>query len=80
MTFISRIIYRIKESAEYHGMFWMVIGGFSFASMGTLTFALAKQCDWMLIALFRMLLSFVLASYLAARATLVPVLFNRPLL
>lgn len=61
-------------------MFWMVIGGFSFASMGTLTFALGKQCDWMLIALFRMLLSFVLATYLAARATLMPFLLNRPLL
>ena len=80
MIFVSQLRYRIKNSADYHGLFWMVIGGFSFASMGALTFALGKQCDWMLIALFRMLLSFVLASYLATRATLMPFLFNRPLL
>jgi drug/metabolite transporter (DMT)-like permease len=80
MNFIRQLRVEIKNSTDYHGMFWMVIGGFSFASMGALTFALGKQCDWMLIALFRMLLSFVLASYLAARATIMPFLFNRPLL
>ncbi len=80
MNFIRQFRVEIKNSADYHGMFWMVIGGFSFASMGALTFALGKQCDWMLIALFRMLLSFVLASYLATRATIRPFLFNRPLL
>lgn len=58
----------------------MVVGGFSFASMGALTFALGKQCDWLLIALFRMLVTFALASYLATRARIMPFLFNRPLL
>jgi drug/metabolite transporter (DMT)-like permease len=80
MNFIRQLRVEIKNSSEYHGMFWMVVGGFSFASMGALTFALGKQCDWMLIALFRMLLSFVLVFYLAARATIMPFLFNRPLL
>ena len=80
MNFIRQLRVEIKNSTDYHGLFWMVIGGFSFASMGALTFALGKECDWMLIALFRMLLSFVLASYLAARATIMPFVFNRPLL
>lgn len=80
MNFVTKLIVELKHSTSYHGLFWMVVGGFSFASMGALTFALGKQCDWLLIALFRMLVTFALASYLATRARIMPFLFNRPLL
>lgn len=54
----------------------MVFGGFAFATMGALTHELGKHCDWLLIAFFRMLISFVIALTLCYKAGLNPFVFN----
>jgi drug/metabolite transporter (DMT)-like permease len=61
-------------------VFWMMLGGFDFATMGALIHALGSQCDWLLLAFFRMLLSFVISFMLTQRAGLTLFLVNRPLL
>jgi len=58
----------------------MIFGGFAFATMGALTHELGKHCDWLIIAFFRMLISFVIAFALALRAGINPfVLTNKTL-
>jgi len=61
-------------------IFWMILGGFDFATMGALIHALGDECDWLILAFLRMLMSFVIALILTRRAGLKPFLFNRPLL
>ncbi len=61
-------------------IFWMILGGFDFATMGALIHALGDKCDWLILAFLRMLMSFVIALILTRRAGLKPFLFNRPLL
>lgn len=58
----------------------MILGGFSFATMGALTFALGKRCDWMLIAFFRMFITFLITLFLSIKAGINPIKLNRPLL
>lgn len=58
----------------------MILGGFSFATMGALTFALGKKCDWMLIAFIRMFFTFILTLSFSVKAEIKPFLLNRPLL
>jgi drug/metabolite transporter (DMT)-like permease len=52
---------------------WMITAAFCFASMGALTHAVGPRCDWLLIALFRILCTFVFSMGLAwlGRARLV---------
>jgi len=40
---------------------WMIAAAFCFATMGALTHEVGAQCDWLLIALIRVLCSFLLA-------------------
>jgi len=54
----------------------MVLGGLAFATMGALTHELGNYCDWLLIAFFRMLISFVIAFTLARKAGVNPFVFN----
>lgn len=54
----------------------MVFGGFAFATMGALTHELGKHCDWLIIAFFRMLISFVITLGLARAAGINPFVFN----
>lgn len=61
-------------------IFWMILGGFDFATMGALIHALGDKCDWLILAFLRMLMSFVISLILTRRAGLKPFLFNRPLL
>ena len=59
---------------------WMIVGGFDFATMGALIHALGSECDWLILAFLRMLMSFVISLFLTRRAGLKPFLLNRPLL
>jgi drug/metabolite transporter (DMT)-like permease len=61
-------------------IFWMILGGFDFATMGALIHALGSKCDWLILAFLRMLLSFIISLILTRRAGLKPFLFDRPLL
>src|SRR5262249_16224662 len=44
---------------------WMITAAFSFATMGALTHAVSPRCDWMFIALVRMLWSFIISASMA---------------
>lgn len=67
---------RFQFSSNGKGVLWMVFGGFAFATMGALTHELGKHCDWLIIAFFRMLISFVITFGLARAAGINPFVFN----
>lgn len=56
---------------------WMLLGAFAFATMGAMTSALGPRCDWLLIALVRVLFMFVMAASLS-RSTGVRLVLWRP--
>jgi drug/metabolite transporter (DMT)-like permease len=56
---------------------WMLCGALAFATMGALTRALGDRCDWLVIALVRMVFMFF-ASTLMARAAGVPLVVWKP--
>lgn len=62
------------------GLLWMMLGGFAFATMGAMTHQLGKNCDWLVIAFFRMFLTFIITAGLALRSGINPFLLTRPLL
>jgi drug/metabolite transporter (DMT)-like permease len=47
---------------------WMLGGAFAFATMGALTHALGARCDWLLVALVRIFLTFLFSVALARSA------------
>ena len=55
----------IVERNERLPAIWMITAAFCFASMGALTHAAGSHCDWLLIALFRIVITFVVAVGLA---------------
>lgn len=63
-------------SSNSKGVLWMVFGGFAFATMGAFAHQLGKHCDWLLIAFFRMFISFIIVFFLAKRAGIKPFVFN----
>ncbi|GJM16469.1 MAG: hypothetical protein DHS20C13_17960 [Thermodesulfobacteriota bacterium] len=63
---------QFQLSPNNKGIMFMVLGGLAFASMGALTHELGNYCDWLLIAFFRMLISFVIALTLALKAGVNP--------
>jgi len=76
----NSIASQFQFSSNSKGILWMIFGGFAFATMGALTHELGKHCDWLIIAFFRMLISFVIAFALALRAGINPfVLTNKTL-
>lgn len=68
------------KTTNNKAIFWMIVGGFDFATMGALIHALGDECDWLILAFFRMFISFILAFFLTRRAGLKPFLIDRPLL
>lgn len=70
----------ILDDIENQALLYMVIGGFSFATMGALTHGLGKHIDWVLIVIIRMSTTFILTVFMAAKSGLNPFLLNRPLL
>lgn len=77
---IKYIQSNIYDEVENRALLYMVIGGFSFATMGALTHALGKHIDWVLIVIIRMFATFVITTAMAARSGINPFLFTRPLL
>lgn len=67
---------QFQLSSNNKGILLMVLGGLAFASMGALIHELGNYCDWLLIAFFRMLISFVIALTLALKAGVNPFIIN----
>ncbi len=76
----NSITSRFQLSSNGKGVLWMVFGGIAFATMGAFAHELGKRCDWMLIAFFRMSISFVIVLALAKKAGIKPFVFNNPTL
>lgn len=70
----------IFSHTENKALFYMIVGGFSFATMGALTHALGKHIDWLLIVIIRMISTFIITTVMAVQSGLNPFLLNRPLL
>jgi len=47
---------------------WMLGGAFAFATMGAMTHALGARCDWLVVALVRIFLTFLFSLALASAA------------
>jgi len=75
---IFNFLYSVE--GERKAIYYMIVGGFCFATMGALTFDLGKKVDWVFIAFCRMLFSFILVFFLASKSGKTPLLFNRKLL
>jgi len=71
---------KLEYTSNNKAILWMTFGGFAFATMGALTHALGKECDWLIIAFFRMLISFVITVFLATHSGINPFVFSKPLL
>lgn len=71
---------RFQLTSNNQGILLMVFGGFAFATMGALTHELGQYCDWLLIAFFRMLISFIIAFALALRAGVNPFILTNKIL
>ncbi len=69
-----------QSASNNKAIVWMTVGGFAFATMGALTHELGGYCDWLLIAFFRMLISFIITLALALRAGINPFLFTNSVL
>ncbi len=65
-----------QSTLNNKAVLWMTFGGFAFATMGALIHELGGYCDWLIIAFFRMLISFIIALALALRAGINPFLFT----
>lgn len=70
----------IFDEVENRALLYMIVGGFSFATMGALTHALGRYTDWVLIVIIRMLTTFVITVSMATRSGINPFLLTRPLL
>ena len=58
----------------------MIFGGFAFATMGALTHALGQRIDWLVIAFFRMFLTFIFITSILLKDRKFPFILNNPLL
>lgn len=58
----------------------MIFGGFAFATMGALTHALGQRIDWLVIAFFRMFLTFIFITSILLKDREFPFILNNPLL
>jgi drug/metabolite transporter (DMT)-like permease len=67
---------------EPHGRpaLWMLGGAFCFAAMGATTHALGPRCDWLVIALVRVLIMFASTALMARAAGVRLVVFRPPTL
>ena len=58
----------------------MTFGGFAFATMCALTHALGQRIDWLVIAFFRMFLTFIFITSILLKDRKFPFILNNPLL
>lgn len=68
------------DKTEKKALIYMVFGGFSFATMGTLTHGLGQHIDWILIVVIRMFTTFLITSAAAMKSGINPFLLTHPLL
>ena len=67
----------MKPEGSIRPAIWMITASLSFAMMGSLTHAVGTRCDWLAIALIRIVSTFVLSATLAIAAG-VPLVFLKP--
>lgn len=77
---VNDYLYSNQFILQNRALIFMIIGGFAFATMGALTYALGKRCDWILIAFFRMLFTFVFTLSILIGSEVKAFVLNRPLL
>ena len=70
----------IFKSSNNKAVLYMIFGGFTFATMGALTHALGSRIDWIVIAFFRMFLTFIFITAVLAKERKFPFILNHPLL
>ncbi len=70
----------IFNSSSNKAVLYMIFGGFTFATMGALTHALGQRIDWIVIAFFRMFLTFLFVTAVLAKERKSPFILNHPLL
>ena len=71
----ENVLIRVEVPAR--PMTWMVSGALAFAAMGACTYALGSRCDWLVIALTRVIFMFI-STAIVARLVGVPLVFLRP--
>ena len=71
---------KILSNSNNKAVLYMILGGFTFATMGALTHALGSRIDWIVIAFFRMFLTFAFMATVLARESKFPFILNNPLL
>lgn len=70
----------VISNSTNKAVLYMIFGGFTFATMGALTHALGQRIDWIVIAFFRMFLTFVFITAVLFRERKFPFILNNPLL
>lgn len=70
----------ILKNSTNKAVLYMIFGGFTFATMGALTHALGQRIDWIVIAFFRMFLTFVFITAVLFRERKFPFILNNSLL
>ncbi len=70
----------VISNSTNKAVLYMIFGGFTFATMGALTHALGQRIDWIVIAFFRMSLTFVFITAVLFRERKFPFILNNPLL
>ena len=70
----------IFNSSNNKAVLYMIFGGFTFATMGALTHALGQRIDWIVIAFFRMFLTFLFVTAVLAKERKFPFILHHPLL
>jgi len=71
---------KILNNSNNKAALYMILGGFTFATMGALTHALGSRIDWIVIAFFRMFLTFAFITTVLSRERKFPFILNNPLL
>ncbi len=75
-----QILNKLLENSNNKAVIYMVFGGLTFATMGALTHALGKRIDWIVIAFFRMFLTFIFITFILLREGKFPFILKNPLL
>jgi drug/metabolite transporter (DMT)-like permease len=75
-----QIPFKIFNKSNNKAVVLMIFGGFAFATMGALTHALGKRIDWIVIAFFRMFLTFIFITSILVKDRKFPFILNNSLL
>lgn len=75
-----QIPFKIFNKSNNKAVVFMIFGGFAFATMGALTHALGQRIDWIVIAFFRMFLTFIFITSILVKDRKFPFILNNSLL